>query len=60
MDNNWVFEIIPETREVYVVKSYRLMEDGTEVDPCRLTFVDQERALTYVKNVVGRLKECTC
>ena len=58
MDNNWVFEIIPETREVYVVKSYRLMEDGTEVNPCRLTFVDQERALTYVKNMVGRLKEC--
>ena len=59
MNNNWVFEIVPETHEVFLVKSYRLMEDGTEVDRRQLTFEDQKRALAYVKNMVGRLKECT-
>jgi hypothetical protein len=53
-----VFEILP-VGDKRIVRTYRQMDDGTQVDPSAITFGDPERALTYVNNMIGGLKRCS-
>lgn len=54
-----VFEILPAGGDKRVVRTYRQMDDGTQVDPSSITFDDPERAMTYVNNMIGGLKRCS-
>ena len=50
------FELRTEAHTTFVVRTYLLTDEGTELDPTELEFPSREFAEMYIKNMTNRLK----